>query len=72
MLILSRREGQSFTIGDGVTVTVVAIKGRQVRIGISAPKNVPVLREELARRIRCEQKGDVADKSKSVTDYASA
>ena len=55
MLILSRRTGESLCIGDDVTVTVVAIKGNQVRIGVNAPKNVRVDREEIRARINNEQ-----------------
>lgn len=50
MLILSRRVGESVTIGDNITVTVTGINGAQVRIGITAPKDVTVLREEIADR----------------------
>ena len=51
MLILTRRTGESLMIGEEVTVTVLGIKGNQVRIGISAPSNVPVHREEIFNRI---------------------
>lgn len=47
MLILSRREGETMMIGDSVTVTVLGIKGNQVRLGIMAPKDVAVHREEI-------------------------
>ena len=56
MLILSRSTGQSIMIGDEVTVTVIEIKGHQVRIGIDAPKNVAVHREEIFLRIKAEKK----------------
>lgn len=55
MLILTRREHQSIKIGDDVEVTVVAIKGGGVRIGITAPSHVPVHREEVYRRIEQEK-----------------
>jgi carbon storage regulator len=47
MLVLSRRPGESITIGDDIVVTVVAVAGGQVRLGISAPRNVHILREEV-------------------------
>jgi carbon storage regulator len=55
MLILTRRVGETLMIGDEVTVTVLGVKGNQVRIGVRAPKNVSVHREEIYERIRAEQ-----------------
>lgn len=52
MLILTRREGQSISIGDDIVVTINAINGHQVRIGIVAPRDVPVHRDEIVERIR--------------------
>ncbi len=52
MLILTRRVGESLMVGDDVTVTVLGVKGNQVRIGISAPKTVAVHREEIYERIK--------------------
>jgi len=57
MLILTRRVGETLMIGDSVTVTVLGVKGNQVRIGINAPKNVPVHREEIYERIKRELSG---------------
>ena len=51
MLILTRKAGESLMIGDDITVTVLDIKGNQVRIGIHAPRDVPVHREEIFNRI---------------------
>jgi carbon storage regulator len=58
MLILTRRVGEALMIGDQVSVTVLGVKGNQVRIGISAPKDVAVHREEIYQKIR---KGDGLD-----------
>ncbi len=52
MLILTRRVGETLMIGDQVTVTVLGVKGNQVRVGISAPKDVSVHREEIFQRIQ--------------------
>jgi len=55
MLILTRRVGETVMIGNEVTVTVLGVKGNQVRIGVNAPKDVPVHREEIFERIKREQ-----------------
>ncbi|MBO9834701.1 carbon storage regulator CsrA [Xanthomonas phaseoli] len=60
MLILTRRDGGSLYIGDAVTVTVLGVKGNQIRIGITAPHNVPVHREEIYERIQEQRKQDHA------------
>lgn len=56
MLILTRRVGETIVIGDDVIITVLGIKGNQVRIGINAPKDVSVHREEIYQRIQNEKK----------------
>jgi carbon storage regulator len=56
MLILTRRRGEIITIGADITVTVLEVKGYQVRLGIQAPRDCPVHREEIAQRIAAEKK----------------
>ena len=55
MLILTRRVGETLMVGDEVTVTVLGVKGNQVRIGVTAPKDVEVHREEIYQRIQKEK-----------------
>ena len=57
MLILTRRIGENLRIGTNVTVTILGVKGNQVKVGIDAPKSLPVHREELYLRIQKERKG---------------
>lgn len=72
MLILTRRVGETVMIGNDVTVTVLGVKGNQVRIGINAPKNVAVHREEIYERIKREQQGDSQGESQNAAEYISA
>ncbi len=58
MLILTRRVGETLMVGDDVTVTVLGVKGNQVRIGVNAPKDVSVHREEIYQRIQKEKEED--------------
>ena len=61
MLILTRRVGETLMIGDDVTITVLGVKGNHVRIGVNAPKEVAVHREEIYQRIQKEKTGDDTD-----------
>jgi carbon storage regulator len=58
MLILTRRVGETVMIGNDVTVTVLGVKGNQVRIGVNAPKDIAVHREEIYDRIKREEEGE--------------
>ncbi|MDE5873952.1 MAG: carbon storage regulator CsrA [Lachnospiraceae bacterium] len=56
MLALSRKQGESIMIGNDIELTILEVKGEQVKVGISAPKNIPVYRKEIYMQIREENK----------------
>lgn len=68
MLILTRRIGETLIIGDDVNITVLGVKGNQVRLGINAPKDVSVHREEIYLRIQQEKQGTDGEHSTDTED----
>ncbi len=70
MLILTRRVGEAVMIGDEVSITVLGVKGSQVRLGINAPRSVAVHREEIYKRIQREQAGGGGPQEESPPEEA--
>lgn len=69
MLILSRQENQIIRIGDVIKIILLSINGNQVRIGITAPKEIAVHREEVYRKIKLQQRGLVNDRAFKMMEY---
>ena len=75
MLVLTRRPGESIVVGENIVVTVIEIKGGQVRIGIDAPRDVDVYREEIYEQVRQENLSAIANAEeirKAVQDKGTA
>ncbi len=72
MLILTRRVGETVMIGDDVTITVLGVKGNQVRVGINAPKTVAGHREEIYERIKREQSPEELGEKAKAAQYIPA
>lgn len=68
MLILTRRVGESLMIGDDVTITVLAVKGNQIRIGVNAPRDVAVHRQEIVERDAAKHVTQLGSQSMESTD----
>ena len=68
MLILTRRVGESVVIGDDVDVTVLGVKGNQVRLGVKAPRDISVHREEIYQRIKAEGEDKKAPPASRIQD----
>jgi carbon storage regulator len=71
MLILTRRVGETIMIGDDVAVTVLGVKGNQVRVGVNAPKETSVHREEIYERIKREEQEGVSSRRSASSDTGS-
>ncbi len=71
MLILTRRVGETVMIGDDIAITVLGVKGNQVRVGVNAPKEVSVHREEIYERIKREEQTGISSRRVSSSEIDS-
>ena len=72
MLVLTRRVGETLVVGDDVTFTVLSVRGNQVRVGVDAPRNVPVHRQEIFERIQRERNTESRGENGTTARYGSA
>ena len=72
MLILTRRIGESIMIGDNIEITILGVKGGQVRLGTVAPKEISVHRDEIYQRIQAEKQNEATDSSNEEITTESA
>jgi len=72
MLVLTRKSGESLMIGETIVITVIEVRGRQVKIGVEAPREIAVYRKELLEKIRQEnvKAGKIQKKDKKITSLA--
>ncbi|TNE68929.1 carbon storage regulator [bacterium] len=68
MLVLSRKENESIQIGGDITITIIEVKGRQIKLGINAPKDVSILREEIYTIVKEENTKGLAIKKPSIEE----
>lgn len=72
MLILSRKADEAIVIGKEVTITILSVKGKQVRLGISAPPNVSVHREEVYERMESDDRGGLSERTEGADPHVDA
>jgi len=70
MLVLTRKSGESLIIGDDIEITIVSVRGNQVKIGVQAPSEITVYRKELYERIKCENLEAAKAKEEGISALA--